>query len=260
VTASRKIGVAVVIAFLAGLLGIAATGSLGFWQLRRAAAKEALQVQVDAAAHATPIEPDRASLQDPASLVFHHLHLRGTWMPEQVVYLDNRPRDGQPGFYVLMPLKIDSPLSTEVIVNRGWTPRAQDDRTRIAPYATPAGIVDVTGVALAEEPRLLELGRPAERSLKTVWQNFDFAAYARASGQMPPAFVLRQDRATNDAQDAVSDDGLARDWPDRGGALQGQIDRHHGYAFQWFALAAAIAALVVFRLVRVIQHDRIVLH
>jgi len=256
VTPSRRIAVAIV----AGLLGIVATGSLGFWQLRRAAGKEALQAQIDAAADAVPMQPDRASLQDPGSLVFHHLHFRGTWVPEHVVYLDNRPRDGQPGFYVLMPLKIESPLSTEVIVNRGWTPRAQDDRTRIAPYATPAGLVDVDGVAWAEEPRLLELAKPGERSLKTVWQNFDFGAYARASGQTPLAFVLRQDRPTNDARDGASNDGLARDWPDRGGVLQGQIDRHHGYAFQWFALAASIAAFIVFRLVRVIGHDRIVLH
>ncbi len=51
-------------------------------------------------------------------------------------------------------------------------------------------------------------------------------------------------------QDAgAPSDGLTRDWPEQGGALQAQIDRHHGYAFQWFGLAAALAAFLVYRIV-----------
>ena len=221
--------------------------------MRRAAGKEALQAQNEAAMLAPPMPPDRASLQNPGSLVLHHLQLRGTWVPDHVVYLDNRPRDGQPGFYVLMAFHIESPVATEIIVNRGWIPRAQNDRARIAPYATPPDIVDITGVALADEPRLMELGGASERSLKTVWQNFDFDAYVRASGDTPIAIVLRQDRGANASSAAGSNDGLARDWPDRGGALQGQIDRHHGYAFQWFALATAIAAFLVYRVFRLFR-------
>jgi cytochrome oxidase assembly protein ShyY1 len=248
------------IALIAGMLAIWATCALGFWQLRRAAGKEALQAQADATARATPAEPDATALRDPAALVSHHLRLRGEWVPEQVVYLDNRPQNGQPGFYVLMPLRIAGPSPAEIVVNRGWTPRAMDDRTRIAPYATPAGTVEITGVALADEPRLLELATPAARRLRTIWQNFDFAAFSRASGQTPLPLVLRQDAEATSANAGTSrpsSDGLIRDWPDRGGVLQGQIDRHHGYAFQWFALAATFAALLIFRVVRVIQHARL---
>ena len=250
--ASWKLAVAVT----AGALAIWATCSLGFWQLRRAAQKEALQERSDAAASATPVAPDAAALRDPASLVGRHLRLRGTWAPEQAIYLDNRPQNGQPGFYVLMPLRLEGLVAAEVIVNRGWTPRAMDDRLRIAPYATPVAAVDVTGVALADEPRLLELANPAERPLRTIWQNFDFAAFARASGQAPLTLILRQDADARPASDSPqatsrpSSDGLIRDWPERGGVLQGQIDRHHGYAFQWFALAATFAALLLFRLFR----------
>ncbi len=246
---SRKLAIAVI----AGLLGVWGTCALGFWQLRRAAGKEVLQARSEVAASATPVEPDAAALRDPAGLVTRHLRFRGRWMPDQTVYLDNRPQNGQPGFYVLMALRIEGPAPAEVVVNRGWTPRAINDRMRIAPYETPSGVVDVTGVALADEPRLLELAAPAERRLQTIWQNFDSAAFARASGQTPLPLILRQDAGAM-SNAAHSDDGLIRDWPDRGGVLQGQIDRHHGYAFQWFALAATLAALLIFRVVRGIQH------
>jgi cytochrome oxidase assembly protein ShyY1 len=32
-------------------------------------------------------------------------------MPEQVVFLDNRPYNDQPGFYVVMPLKLRAAAS-----------------------------------------------------------------------------------------------------------------------------------------------------
>ena len=246
-TAYRRIGIAVV----AGAFGIWATAALGVWQLRRASAKETLQAQLEAAARAGPVEPDREALSAPASLVHRHLRFRGRWVPDAVVYLDNRPQAGQAGFYVLMPLVIDGPVATEVIVNRGWTPRNLQDRARIGAFATPDGVVDVVGVALPEEPRLMELQAPAEKSLKSIWQNFDFDAYARASGRRPLPLVLRQDGG-----DTAGRDGLARDWPDRGGALQSQIDRHHGYAFQWFALCATLAALLCYHIVRTLRHDR----
>jgi surfeit locus 1 family protein len=245
---SRKL----VIAAAAGVFGIWATCSLGFWQLRRAAGKELLQQQIDAAASALPSSPDARSLQQPESLIHRHLRFEGRWVTDHVVYLDNRPQSGQAGFYVLMGLKIERPAAAEVIVDRGWIARDASDRTRIAPYRTPDGIVDVTGVALEDEPRLLELAKPSAWPLKGIWQNFDFDAFARASGQSPVRVIVRQDRSA----DADGSDGLSRDWPDRGGALQSQIDRHHGYAFQWFALAATLAALLIYRLVRAFQHGR----
>jgi surfeit locus 1 family protein len=248
-TPLRKMGIVAI----AGLLGIWGTGALGFWQLRRAAAKEVLQQQIDAAARAEPTPPGAHAFDDPASLVHRHVRLRGRWLPDRVVYLDNRPQAGQAGFYVLMALRVDTPASADVIVNRGWTPRNMQDRTRIEPYRTPAGTVDITGVVLAEEPRLLDLAQAPDRPLQGIWQNFDFDAYAKASGQAALPVVVRQD---TDLDAATPVDGLLRDWPDRGGALQAQIDRHHGYAFQWFALAATLGALLLFQLLRVIRHGR----
>lgn len=250
------------LAAIAGALAIAATTALGFWQLRRAAGKEILQREIEASARATPIVPDADSLLHAERLIHKHLRLRGHWLPDRVVYLDNRPQRGRAGFYVLMPLHIDEPLAADVIVNRGWLPRDFEVRTRIAPYRTPKDMVTITGVALANEPRLLELSAEPDPKPGGIWQNFDFDAYARASGRVPLRMLIRQDpppatslsRAATGVETGA--DGLDRDWPDRGGVLQSQIDRHYGYAFQWFALAASLLALLIFQLVRLTKHAR----
>ena len=234
------------IALFATSLGIWATCALGFWQLRRAAGKEVLQRQIEAAAQATPVTPDARDLRDPASLVHKHLRLEGRWVPSHVVYLDNRPSAGQAGFYVLMGLRIERPAVAEVVVNRGWVPRDPGDRTRIAPFETPDQPVDVSGVGLADEPRLLELAKPGTRPLGGIWQNFDFGVYGHVAGTAPLPLIVRQDPDPP----GTRPDGLSRDWPDRGGELQGQIDRHHGYAFQWFALATALAGFLAYRVFR----------
>ena len=45
----------------------------------------------------------------------------------------------------------------------------------------------------------------------------------------------------------VADDGLLRQWP----AVAIDVGKHHGYAFQWFALCALITGLYVwFQLLR----------
>ncbi len=224
-----------------------------------------LQQEIERSSRATPVVPTADALSRPASLIHEHLQLRGHWLPDRVVYLDNRPQQGRAGFYVLMPLAIDQPIGADVIINRGWLPRDFDVRTRIAPYGTSDGAVTITGVALADEPHLLELAAQPDRRLKGIWQNFDFDAYARASGRKPIRIVVRQDpsnassaRLVGDAANKVAAeaDGLDRNWPDRGGALQSRIDRHHGYAFQWFALAASLAALLAYQFVRLFKHAR----
>lgn len=239
-------------ALCAAILGIAATTALGVWQTHRATEKLNLQASVAKAASAAPRALVSADFANPETLAYSHVVVRGRWLPDRVVYLDNRPYRERSGLYVMMPLAIDGARDAAanlrtIIVNRGWVPRDAADRARIAPYATPGGVVQVAGVVLTDEPRLLELGVGAEKKLGGIWQNFDFDAFAAASRSNPLHLIVRQDQSASGV-DYGSVDGLVRDWPDRGGALQGQIDRHRGYAFQWFLLAALIVALTCFHL------------
>jgi surfeit locus 1 family protein len=216
------------------VLAIALAVSLGRWQTRRADSNIALQERL-LNAQSGIAQPMDVAAPDPATLIWHRVAISGTWMPADVVYLDNRPEGDRVGFYVIMPIKLAS--GAIVLVNRGWLPRDAHDRTLIPRYDTPDGTVDVTGVAMPDEARFLDLGSVTPK-LGAVWENFSYDNFHAASGLSPVRIVVRQDNRTLD--------GLSREWPDRGAILQGEIDRHHGYVFQWYAMAAAIAGLLVY--------------
>jgi cytochrome oxidase assembly protein ShyY1 len=100
------------------------------------------------------------------TVMYRPVLLRGTFDTAHTVLLDNRPHMtngvSQPGFEVLIPLVLEGaggPSGRAVLVNRGWLPRDPVDRTRIAPTTTPAGEVQVEGIAVPHASRVFSLGR-----------------------------------------------------------------------------------------------------
>lgn len=228
---------------LAGVALIALTCSLGRWQLSRAHERIERQARIVALENAPA---QRITAQPVAAdvVMYRPVLLRGTFDVAHTVLLDNRPHVtngvSRPGFEVLIPLMLEGAGGRAVLVNRGWLPRDPMDRTHIASYTTPAGEVQVEGMAVPHASRVFSLGRKdgADEVGQRLRQNIDLDAFSREIGVPLQPFVVEQQ---SDAQD-----GLARDWPraDLG------ADRNYGYAFQWFAMAAAVLGLMVFYSVR----------
>jgi cytochrome oxidase assembly protein ShyY1 len=141
--------------------------------------------------------------------------------------------DGQAGLMLLTPLRLAD--GAVVLVNRGFARRDPRDRMRLPAVARPEGEVTVEGLAVPHTARVLQLGENAPvGSGPVVWQNLDYDAFERASGLVVARWVVQQTTG--------ADDGLLRNWP----RLAAGVERHHGYALQWFSLAALIAALTAF--------------
>jgi surfeit locus 1 family protein len=206
------------------LIVVAVTVRLGFWQRDRAHQKEALQAQITQFEHA-PAQNIGAAPVALKDIEFHRVRAAGQFMPQQVVYLDNRPYNDQPGFYVVMPFKLRD--GGYVLVNRGWLPRNMNDRTTIAPYDTPQGEVEIEGIARADATRAFELGTGGSAAHQAIRQNLDVGAYAAETGLALQPFVIQQ----------ISDDGdkLVRDWP----VPTQDVERNYGYMFQWWGMAVA---------------------
>ncbi|KNH09996.1 Cytochrome oxidase biogeneis protein Surf1, facilitates heme A insertion [Candidatus Burkholderia brachyanthoides] len=206
------------------LIVVAVTVRLGFWQRGRAHQKEALNAHIVAFENA-PAQRVGAQTLPLKDIEFHRVAARGEFMPERVVYLDNRPYNDQPGFYVVMPLKLEG--GGVVLVSRGWLPRNLSDRTGIEPYETLKGIVDVQGIARANASQAFELGQGGAAAHQEIRQNLDVASYAKETGLPLQPFVIQQ---TNDTGDK-----LVRDWsaPTLG------VERNYGYMYQWWGMAAA---------------------
>jgi cytochrome oxidase assembly protein ShyY1 len=217
------------IPFLAMLVLVAIGVLLGNWQTRRAAEKTALQARLAQRAAAPPLVLGQA-VQDPAAIEFRRVIVTGRFVPTWPVFLDNRPLEGRSGFILLMPFTIAG-SHKHVLVARGWLPRDPASSTRLPKFDTPAGSVTIEGIAVRRPARLMQLGTPPGLQPGAVVQNLEVDAFARASGLDMQPFLLEQTGPGAPAQ--LPAEALVRKWPAPGV----DVDRHKGYAFQWYALA-----------------------
>lgn len=233
---------------LAALVGMGITASLGRWQLGRAAEKLAYQATLEARAAMPALDAQalQASLGEGGAaaagaeaLLHRAVTLQGRWLPAYMVYLDNRQMQGRPGFYVVTPLLLPDEKAV-VLVQRGWVARNFQDRAQIPKVDTPPGAVQIQGRVAALPSRLYEFaaGDSAQGSSR-IRQNLDLAAIS--------AEVQRPILTLSVAQLGDASEGLLRDWP----VVASGVDKHYGYAFQWFGLCGLIALLYVwFQIVR----------
>lgn len=252
-------------------MAMAATAALGVWQLQRAATKESIAVQIENRKKLEIIENSVQSAidigansstgisvinrniatqelaSDPKiqALVHRRVRLRGTWLHQYTVFLDNRFMAGKAGFVVATPLQLTDSTHT-VWVQRGWVMRDPRERTRLPALAAPREQVTVSGTLMAQIPKVYALGTTASASTAVIsvsaldvardsriWQNLPAIDFP-ASTQLLPIAVLQTAVEGSDAPD-----GLLRDWvPQDAG-----IAKHYGYAFQWFALCGLIMVL-----------------
>lgn len=246
-TFRRPVGLRFWLLTLAALVGVLVTGSLGRWQLSRAAEKEALQAVLDQRGREPAVDgrtlwTAAAGPADEAKALVHRaVVLEGRWLPEHTVYLDNRQMNGRPGFFVLTPLQLAGANAGVVLVQRGWAPRNFQNRTQLPQVQTSGeAAVRVQGRVAAAPSRLFELGRgDSAQGSSRIRQNLDLAAFRTETGLALANLTVLQ---TGEAGE-----GLQRDWPVVGAG----VDKHYGYAFQWFGLCGLIALLYVwFQLVR----------
>ncbi len=215
---------------IAALLVAALTFSLGQWQLRRAAQKQNLQLTIEAQSNQSILKA--LDLADPNTLkdvVHRRATLKGIWRAEHTVFLDNRQMNGKSGFIAITPLVLDG-TGQIILVQRGWALRNFADRTRLPDIQTPLGPVTVRG-RIAPPPSKLYEFKGAESG--RIRQNIDIQAFSReiALPLMPISMI----------QTGPANEGLLRDWA----APNVGIDKHYGYAFQWFGLCALMVGLYV---------------
>lgn len=227
---------------LAALLATGLTLRLGFWQLSRAEQKQTLQSEIDTRQRLPALgNRDLSAAPADRDLAHRRVTLHGHWLAASTVYLDNRQMAGKPGFYVLTPLKLDD-SDLAVVVQRGWVQRSFVDRAALPRLETSAGNVVIEGRIAPAPARLYEFGASQVGNIR---QNLDLPAFAREVGVPLSRYSV--------LQTGGSGDGLAREWP----IVVVGVEKHYGYAFQWFALCGLIAGLYLwFQIVRRILHTR----
>ncbi len=213
---------------VAALVVAGTTFSLGQWQLRRAAQKEGLQAAISAK-NTLPTLDNRAliAMKNIADELHRPVVAEGVWQTAHTVFLDNRPMNGKTGFWVVTPLALAG-SNRVVLVQRGWVARDFIDRTRLPVIDTPSGPVKVQGRIALPPSKLYEFDGEASGHIR---QNLDLDAFRRETGlPLMNASIIELGRPG---------EGLLRDWapPNLG------VEKHYGYAFQWFGLCALVVCL-----------------
>lgn len=218
---------------LACVLVLALLIGLGLWQLERKSWKDGLTAQIQARAFGSPSEvpPEREwPSWRAADDEFRRVRLEGVFDHGREVLvhglLQDRPGRPVQGFYVFTPLRRDD--GSVVIVNRGFTPTPLKDESTRREGNLP-GRVNVVGLIRAPETRgwFVPENGPASWFVRDVGQMSREQGLARAA----PFYV--------DA-DATPHPG---GWP-RGGQTRILLANNHlQYAFTWFGLAGALAAV-----------------
>jgi surfeit locus 1 family protein len=224
----------------ATVIGVALTASLGAWQLSRAAQKITIQSALEARAMLPVLEPADLARDAQGAALQHYrpARLRGHWVAERTVYLENRQMNARVGFYVVTPLQLEG-RPEAVLVQRGWVVRDLNDRSLLPALTTPVGLVEVHGLIAPPPARLYEFSAVAAGAIR---QNLDLAAFAIETGLVLAPLSLQQQDAAGTAGD-----GLLRQWP----RPAADVQKHYGYAFQWFAMSTLMAGLYVwFQLLR----------
>lgn len=241
-------GLAFWLVTMAACIGVLATVALGRWQLSRAAQKESLTTEMSARASEAPLAgAELAALLMPgiaapavAANLYRQVHLRGRWLAEKTVFLDNRQMSAKQGFFVFTPLQLEGGARPVVLVQRGWAPRNFEQRTQLPSVDTSTELVDVSGHLAGSPAQTYSLGSDqSDSGFKRIRQNLTLSAFRAETGLPLSDLTL--------VQQGPDAGGLSRQWT----PVSNGIEKHYGYAFQWFALCALILGLYVwFQLVR----------
>ncbi len=221
---------------LATLLVFPVLLGLGWWQLERADFKRTEEARLEVEDARTPALLGAGlgeQVAQPES--WNHRRVRATGHHLSAHFLlDNRTRGGVAGYHVLTPLAFDEARTLGVVVNRGWIALGPD-RARLPAIETPAGMLEVRGRArVPGEAFLLGEAGYRDEGWPRVVQSIELDEMEKALDMDLLPFVVEQN----------PDDphGFVREWRAYGGLSP---NRHLGYAFQWFALAATLLVIYV---------------
>lgn len=204
--------------------------TLGFWQLDRADEKQRIVEQYRTNQQAPPATVATLNAED--SLQYRSAWLKGQLDAERRLILDNRVKNGRPGYEILEPLTVVG-LDKTILVNRGWVP-ASLDRTQLPQVEPVIGEVQLRGSLYQTLGgyRLDDgIGLVKQWPARVGW-----VSAARAETLFGETFFAYQLRLDQDSAGA-----LQTGWP----TVAVQPAKHTGYAVQWFAMALVLIIMTI---------------
>ena len=201
--------------------------SLGFWQLERADDKRSIEASIKQAnTGSVELIKKEEGLQ---SKEYYEVRLQGKYLSDKQFIYDNQIVDQVSGYYVLTPYALEG-QSKAILINRVFIPW-NGRRDKLA------------DIVIGQETREIkvQISKPIKRmELKLSEVGIQFPVLIQSIDLQDMA-----DRAKVDFSsvigllDASASNGFIRKWE----PYTGSIEKHIGYAVQWFLMALVLAII-----------------
>ncbi|MBT4212401.1 MAG: SURF1 family protein [Porticoccaceae bacterium] len=209
---------------------------LGFWQLDRADEKSAIVAAFSANQQAAPA--DVKALLAGGNQQYRSAWLTGALDSSRQIVLDNRVKNGRPGYEILEPMSVKGleadGLPQAMLVNRGWVP-ASLDRSQLPEVEPVVGEVQVRGFLYHN----LRGGYRLDDQITVVRQwpsRVGWISVERAEELFGEPFYEYQLRLDSDSVGS-----LETGWV----TVAVQPEKHTAYAVQWFVMAAVLLVMTL---------------
>ena len=201
--------------------------SLGLWQLERADQKRTIEAAI-LNANTGPVELI-ANGRELLDKEYYDVRLQGNYLSDKQFIYDNQIVDQVSGYYVLTPFILTDQLGV-ILVNRGFIPW-NGQRERLADIAVDSVSREIK-VQVSNPIKRMELkATDVSRQFPVLIQAIDFDVLEEVS-------KLKFVKVVG-LLDPSSSDGYVRKWE----PYTGSIEKHIGYAIQWFLMALVLAII-----------------
>lgn len=201
--------------------------SLGFWQLERADDKRSIEASIKQAnTGSVELIKKEEGLQ---SKEYYEVRLQGKYLSDKQFIYDNQIVDQVSGYYVLTPYALEG-QSKSILINRGFIPW-NGRRDKLADIVIGQETREIK-VQISKPIKRMEL-KPSEVGIQfpVLIQSIDLQDMAdRAKVDFSSVIGLL---------DASASNGFIRKWE----PYTGSIEKHIGYAVQWFLMALVLAII-----------------
>ena len=201
--------------------------SLGFWQLERADDKRSIEASIKQAnTGSVELIKKEEGLQ---SKEYYEVRLQGKYLSDKQFIYDNQIVDQVSGYYVLTPYALEG-QSKSILINRGFIPW-NGRRDKLADIVIGQETREIK-VQISKPIKRMEL-KPSEVGIQfpVLIQSIDLQDMAdRAKIDFSSVIGLL---------DASASNGFIRKWE----PYTGSIEKHIGYAVQWFLMALVLAII-----------------
>ena len=212
--------------YFAGLFFLVLFISLGIWQLERAKEKTSLLNKFDDTA------PYKEMMEYGLIRDFDRIKVSGKYLPNKQILIENIPRGGRLGYFVISPFMMSANGST-LLVNRGWVAKPTDPET-LPSISIEEKIRTVMGHA-GHLPKIPIRPDPAFTQQNNWPRVGRYPSISEIQNEiqvrpLPIVLLLSPD----------SEDGFHRSWKP---AVSGPRT-HYGYALQWFTFSLVVIGVV----------------